>query len=178
MTGQELNDYAEPISTDLRSFAFICGKKEFPTKEPNRCYQHFGTALLSRISALCESWPPRYPEGLQIEAYGLERRGNHLVGIGKTAGLDPNAGLESVGLQHTLDRIDQPGWLHPVMGVQRQLNVTVFALGGRRQDLAHPVWNDLEALIFRGIRHALTSPSGPVRNQDLEISHQVELWFI
>jgi len=61
----------------------------------------------------CEFRPSRYPEGFQLDAYGLERWGNHLIGIGKAAG------LESVGLQRALDRIDQSGVPHPVMGVHR-----------------------------------------------------------
>jgi len=61
----------------------------------------------------------------------------------KAAGLDPGTGLKSVGLQRALDRIDQLGVPHSVMGVQRQLDLTVFALGGRRQDFAYPIGNHL-----------------------------------
>jgi len=44
--GLKTVDGSESISTNLLLFAFICGKKEFPMEEPNRCYRYFATVVV------------------------------------------------------------------------------------------------------------------------------------
>lgn len=85
------------------------------------------------------------------------------------------AQLES--FQRARQRIDQPGVGDAVMGVQREFQSSILLRGGRREDFAHLVGNDLEPVIAGNGRHPFALPTGQIGHGNFGVTDEMNFGF-
>ncbi len=98
------------------------------------------------------------PQRAEVERDGIERLGTDLLLGSVTADHEPLSARPLVHFQRLRQRIDHPQVPNPVLRIEGHLLRAIHSRRGRRQYLAHPIWNEGDGVVL-GFFVAFGAPS-------------------